>query len=187
MDKVTRQCPQTTTFLRRKESRSGIEPRSFRLPALRLTARPNRLTPFCWIRLAFKSFAVCSVSQWTHRHKELYLSQKLLWCSSSVSLCTCVCFLLLKKSINKGINWAKQYLRPTADLTHTLYTGRNTPMWKLWVQTTHDVRDRVVQSDVLRGLNKNEITRKGVNSLALEICNTTKTRVAYGNSHLACV
>ena len=27
MDKVTRQCPQTTTFLKRKESRSGIEPR----------------------------------------------------------------------------------------------------------------------------------------------------------------
>ena len=32
-DKVTRQCPQTTTFLKRKESRSGIEPRFFRLPA----------------------------------------------------------------------------------------------------------------------------------------------------------
>ena len=31
--KVTKQCPQTTTFLKRKESRSGIEPRSFRLPA----------------------------------------------------------------------------------------------------------------------------------------------------------
>ena len=28
-----RQCPQTTTFLKRKESRSGIAPRSFRLPA----------------------------------------------------------------------------------------------------------------------------------------------------------
>ena len=27
------QCPETTTFLKRKESRSGIEPRSFRLPA----------------------------------------------------------------------------------------------------------------------------------------------------------
>ena len=38
MDKVTRQCPQTTTFLKRKESRSGIKPRSFRLPA-----RPNAL------------------------------------------------------------------------------------------------------------------------------------------------
>ena len=32
-DKVTRQCPQTTTFLNRKGSRSGIEPRSFRLSA----------------------------------------------------------------------------------------------------------------------------------------------------------
>ena len=27
------QSPQTTTFLKRKESQSGIEPRSFRLPA----------------------------------------------------------------------------------------------------------------------------------------------------------
>ena len=34
MDKVTRQCPQTTTFLKRKESRSGIEPRSFRYASL---------------------------------------------------------------------------------------------------------------------------------------------------------
>ena len=32
-DKVTRQCPQTTTFLKRKESQSGIKPRSFCLPA----------------------------------------------------------------------------------------------------------------------------------------------------------
>ena len=32
-DKVTRPCPQTTTFLKRKESKSGIDPRSFRLPA----------------------------------------------------------------------------------------------------------------------------------------------------------
>ena len=31
-DEVTRQCPQTTTFLKRKESRSGIELRTFCLP-----------------------------------------------------------------------------------------------------------------------------------------------------------
>jgi len=44
-DKVTRQCPQTTTFLKRKESRSGFELKSFCLPAYRLiTTRPNRLT-----------------------------------------------------------------------------------------------------------------------------------------------
>ena len=43
-DKVTRQCPETTTFLKRKESRSGIEPRSFGLPAYRLTARPNQFS-----------------------------------------------------------------------------------------------------------------------------------------------
>ena len=42
MDKATGQCPQTTTFLKRKESRSGIEPRSFHLPAKRHTTRPNR-------------------------------------------------------------------------------------------------------------------------------------------------
>jgi len=49
-DKVTRPCPQTTTFLKRKESRSGIEPRSFRLPAYRLTARPHRLSiPAAWM------------------------------------------------------------------------------------------------------------------------------------------
>ena len=45
-DKVTRQCPQTQP-LKRKESRSGIEPRSFRLPAYRLTARPNQLSIVC--------------------------------------------------------------------------------------------------------------------------------------------
>ena len=33
-DKITRQCPQTTTVLKRKGNRSGIEPGgSFRLPA----------------------------------------------------------------------------------------------------------------------------------------------------------
>ena len=32
-DKVTRQCPQTTTFEDKKESRSGFEPRSLCLPA----------------------------------------------------------------------------------------------------------------------------------------------------------
>ena len=31
--KVSRQCPRTTTFLKRKENRSGIEPRSFCSPA----------------------------------------------------------------------------------------------------------------------------------------------------------
>ena len=50
IDKVTRQRPQTTTFLKRKESRSGIEPRSFRLPAYRLTARPKRLSVLTWQR-----------------------------------------------------------------------------------------------------------------------------------------
>ena len=54
MDKVTWQCPQTTTFLRKRESRSGIEPRSFRLPAWRLTTRPNRLTDCpSWIPVTY--------------------------------------------------------------------------------------------------------------------------------------
>ena len=38
---------ETTTFLKKKESRNGIEPRSFRLPAYRLTARPDRLSEGC--------------------------------------------------------------------------------------------------------------------------------------------
>ena len=43
-EKVTRQCPQTTAFIKREESRSRIEPRSFCLTAKRLAAGPNRLT-----------------------------------------------------------------------------------------------------------------------------------------------
>ena len=44
-DKVIRQYPQTTTFLKKKESRrQGKDPRSFCLPDYRLTARPKRLS-----------------------------------------------------------------------------------------------------------------------------------------------
>ena len=42
-DKVTRQCPQTTTFEGRR-AEAVIEPRSFRLPAFRLTYRPKRFS-----------------------------------------------------------------------------------------------------------------------------------------------
>ena len=55
-DKVTRQCPQTTTFLKRKESRSGIEPRSFCLPAYRLTARPKLFTTVHAVCPAYRHF-----------------------------------------------------------------------------------------------------------------------------------
>ena len=44
MDTVTRQCPQTTTFFKRKESRSGIEPEVLPLTSLTPYRRPNRLT-----------------------------------------------------------------------------------------------------------------------------------------------
>ena len=40
-DKVTRPCPQTTTFEEKGEPKRY---RTFRLPAYRLTARPNRLS-----------------------------------------------------------------------------------------------------------------------------------------------
>ena len=43
-DKVTRRCPQTTTFMKRRESRSENEHKPFCLPVYRLTARPNGLT-----------------------------------------------------------------------------------------------------------------------------------------------
>ena len=42
-DKVRRQFHKPQ-LLKRKESRSCIEPRSFRLPAYRLTARPNGIS-----------------------------------------------------------------------------------------------------------------------------------------------
>ena len=41
-DKVANKT--VSQFLKRKESRSGFEPKSFRLSALRLTAGPHRLT-----------------------------------------------------------------------------------------------------------------------------------------------
>ena len=41
MDKVTRQGPQTTTFFKRKASRSGIEPRSFRLQVWSVLVKPK--------------------------------------------------------------------------------------------------------------------------------------------------
>ena len=44
MDKVRTESTNHNLF-ERKESRRGIEPRSFRLP--RFTARPNRLTTHC--------------------------------------------------------------------------------------------------------------------------------------------
>ena len=46
-DKITRPCPQTTSF-RRKESRSGIEPWSFRLPASVSKALPLGQTGSRW-------------------------------------------------------------------------------------------------------------------------------------------
>ena len=57
-DKVTRQCPPTTTFLKRRESRSGIEPRPFCLPAERLTARPHRLTNIVRVQFALSTEAI---------------------------------------------------------------------------------------------------------------------------------
>ena len=52
-DGQSHKSPQTTTFLKRKESRSGIELRSFRLPAQRLTARPNRSQSRVALRVSF--------------------------------------------------------------------------------------------------------------------------------------
>ena len=43
-DKVARQCPQTTTFSKWKDSQSRIEPRPFCLPAQHLTAGLNQPT-----------------------------------------------------------------------------------------------------------------------------------------------
>ena len=76
MGKVTGQCPQTTTFLKRKESRRGIELRSFRFPhnALPLgqTGSPftQLLNSFCTERIE-----QCRLSHWKcSLHKLLSLS-----------------------------------------------------------------------------------------------------------------
>ena len=45
-DKVTRQCPQTTAFLKKRQSRNGFEPRSLCLPAY---------TPYLWAKPAHVS------------------------------------------------------------------------------------------------------------------------------------
>ena len=61
-DKVTRPCPQTTTFEEKGEP-SGIEPRSFRLPAYRLTARPNRLSQLNrWMNEVLLSVLRCQLT-----------------------------------------------------------------------------------------------------------------------------
>ena len=88
-DKVTRLCPQTTIFLKRKESRSGIEPRSFRLPAYRLTARPNRMTRWgrAW-RQALIVFAVGAFPCWTYWLPWRTSAEHSLWRSPGL-LCNC--------------------------------------------------------------------------------------------------
>ena len=79
-DQVTRQCPQTTTFLTRKESRSGAEPRPFSLLALLtyllllvgsqfgLTGRPNWLpTHLCRFKNIYSTHFALNTSLIHHR------------------------------------------------------------------------------------------------------------------------
>ena len=62
-DKVTRQCPQTTIFLKRKESCNRESNRGLSAyQPTRLTARPNRLTPLVGFR-----FQCCFTSTETIR------------------------------------------------------------------------------------------------------------------------
>ena len=48
MDKVTSQCPQTATFLKRKASRSGIDPRFYQPNALPLGKTGSRYYKLLW-------------------------------------------------------------------------------------------------------------------------------------------
>ena len=79
-DKVTRQCPQTNFWRERKAKVSGIELRSFCLPAWCLTAKPAPLTSESVVfpRYCICSWSVCrlrmqqsgrSVSVWSRRNK----------------------------------------------------------------------------------------------------------------------
>ena len=101
-DKVTiRQCPQTTTFLKRKESRSGIEPRP---RPLLLTS----LTPYRWAKPAHRrgflrpSFVGCQSCCLPHPKYhgpvyigpceipsglEMWVTPGLLWSTGAIKSC----------------------------------------------------------------------------------------------------
>ena len=89
--KVTGQRPQTTTFLKREENRSGIEPRSFRLPAWRLTARPNRLTiPFAHHATGLKKLSVLRARHKTNACRPYSFLSPILFYFCGVNLWWCI-------------------------------------------------------------------------------------------------
>ena len=115
MDKVTRQCPQTTTFLKRKESRSGIEPRSFRYeegelcpPRFSLNAYHNLFLVFGpglehpWMINYFKQYGSLSVSvslnlipeHWAIKHKMHVFCESL---PPSELICNAFCEMTSKR------------------------------------------------------------------------------------------
>ena len=112
-DKVTRECPQTTTFIAEtiqkiKRKESGIEPRRFCLPAKqRFTAGPNRLTgsescdpaqitsprPLHWPALSWSVGGLvprASSGQEDYRHPaegKIFISSLIIAWSSGGTLC----------------------------------------------------------------------------------------------------
>ena len=76
-DKITRQCPQTTTFEKKGEPKWY---RTFRLPAYRLTARPNRLSSF--------------ESRWNHFYTWVGRTSYLRACFNAVLRCVLVLLII---------------------------------------------------------------------------------------------
>ena len=76
-DKVTRPCSQTTTFEEKGEPKR-YRTRSFRLPAYRLTAKPNRLSfVFCFLKLitiALNYNLSHMLCRHPHKYKRIYLN-----------------------------------------------------------------------------------------------------------------
>ena len=67
-DEVTRQCPQTTTFLMRKESRSGIEPRPLGPSAYQPNALPLGQTGSLGSRVVLSgALWGAGIAQWLER------------------------------------------------------------------------------------------------------------------------
>ena len=131
MDKVTGQCPQTTAFLKRKESRSGIEPRSFRLPAYRLTDRPNRLSIYVgpWVGYIYSGtvpvppptqqtvFPFCTVS--------LRQPSRLTGGQSKLSQMTC-----FSEDMKCWGAWLRHYLRAQSQGCHTIDRVEEREAWQ---------------------------------------------------------
>ena len=129
MDKVT-------TFLKRKESRSGIEPRSFRLPAERLTARPYRLTRgHVWPKYQFI------------RHKPTFFCPAAPWGANWMQRSPFVVLILMEEQNDAWL------IRMTGNVLYNLYS----PSWGQLACSVRFPEKHQISSLLLQVPNSNTI------------------------------